>query len=326
MRALVTGGSGFVGANLTRRLLREGHDVSLLLRSEADPWRLADVRTAVRVCQGDVADGEAVQRAVVASKADWVFHLAAHGAYSNQTDSMAMVRTNVLGALQVIAAASRGGCQALVLAGSSAEYGLCETPPTEDQPVAPTCDYGATKAAATSLALLAAAQPSAVPIVVLRLYSIYGPWEDPQRLLPTLLSRAAHGGWPPLASRDTTRDFLFVNDASQAMLTAARAATRHRGALFNVGSGVGTTLEELTTVVADMFGLSPPARFGEHPGRAWDSRMSWISNPGRIHATLGWKATTPLRSGLAAFASWLGEHGALYGNASTPVAPKRAAC
>jgi len=317
MRTFLTGATGFVGANLARRLLADGHEVTVLVRPEARLWRVRAIEDSVRVCRGDISDLAAVQSAVTTARPDWVFHLAAHGAYSFETDYVEMARTNVLGAVNLMAATRLADCAALVLAGSSAEYGLCARPPAEDHPLAPTNHYAATKAAATSIARVTAEDPSSPPIVTVRLYSVYGPWEDPSRLMPTLLMRAQDGDWPALARRDTVRDFVHVDDVCEALISAARGAGLHRGAVYNAGSGVGTTLEQLAGVVRDVLGVQAEPRFGSHLGRAWDSRMSWVSDPTKIQAELGWSATTPLPAGVRAFATWLEEHGEHY-------APRRA--
>jgi len=323
VNVLLTGGTGFVGANLARRLLADHHDVTLLTRPQAHRWRLQGIEDSLHLCAGDVADADAVQRAMALARPQWVFHLAAHGAYSFQTDYMAMVSTNVLGTANLIAAASRAHCEALVLTGSSAEYGICDRPPDEAHPPVPTNHYAATKAAATWLAQLSGEDRSSCPVVSLRLYSVYGPWEDPRRLMPTLLSHALDGDWPPLAGRDTLRDFVFCDDVCDAIIATAQQAPLNRGAVYNVGSGVGTTLEQLVRIVAEVLDVRAEPQFGSHPGRSWDARMSWVSNPRRIEAALGWSPATPLATGVSRFAAWLASDAERIGAGGAVASPNR---
>lgn len=292
-----------------------------MLRPQARTWRVDDIREQLHIHEGAVGHGGDVRELVRQTQPDWVFHLAAHGAYSFETDYVAMARTNVLGAAELIAATSEMGCHALVMAGSSAEYGYRESAPSEDEPPAPNNHYAATKAAATWLAQISGSATDSCPAVVCRLYSVYGPWEDPRRLMPALISHALDGHWPPLASRPTTRDFVYTDDAVEALVLAARSAGHHRGAVFNVGSGEGTTLEALVGVVRAELGVSEEPPFGEHPGRAWDSRMWWISDPRRIQRELGWTARTGLASGVQQFAAWLREHRHLYAVRERGTAP-----
>jgi len=100
-RVLVTGASGFVGANLGRRLVAEGHDVHLVLRSQHSTWRLAGNQD-VAVHQADLRDAASVGRALHDIKPDWIFHLAAHGAYSSQTNLREMVESNLAGTINLV--------------------------------------------------------------------------------------------------------------------------------------------------------------------------------------------------------------------------------
>src|SRR5437870_5357142 len=123
-RVLLTGATGFVGANLARRLLRDGQDVHLLVRPEYDGWRLEAIRDDVRLVVVELADADAVERAVAASRPDWIFHLAAHGAYPGQTDLRQMVQTNIVGTINLVEAGLHTGCEVFVNTGSSSEYGF----------------------------------------------------------------------------------------------------------------------------------------------------------------------------------------------------------
>src|SRR5919112_1924691 len=96
-RVIMTGATGFVGANLARRLLQEGHDTHVLVRRGYAPWRIAAIRNDVRLYEVDLGDREALDRTVAGIRPDWIFHLAAHGAYASQTDLSQIVTTNILG-------------------------------------------------------------------------------------------------------------------------------------------------------------------------------------------------------------------------------------
>ena len=120
-RVLVTGGTGFVGANLVRRLLADGHAVHCLVRPEHAGWRLADVKRDVELHRASLDDRRAVERAVRKAKPDWIFHLAAHGAYSWETDVDRIFATNVTGTVNLLRAGLATGFEAFVNAGSSSE-------------------------------------------------------------------------------------------------------------------------------------------------------------------------------------------------------------
>src|SRR5438093_4515749 len=194
MRALVTGAAGFVGANLTRRLLADGHEVHLVMRPRSRRWRIEELLGDVAVHEVDLEDVEGLVGAVRDARAEWIFHLGARGAYSWQTDVSEILRANVLGTANLLDAATRGGFAAFVHAGTSSEYGFKDHAPSEDELVEPASAYAVAKASATMLCRLFAQRGHR--IVVLRLYSLFGPWEEPGRLLPNLILRGLAGELP----------------------------------------------------------------------------------------------------------------------------------
>ena len=174
-RVLVTGAAGFVGANLARRLLADGHTVHVLLRPGSDPWRLEDIRQHLEAHEADLADEETIVSHCARLQPEWIFHLAAYGAYASQVDARRMVRTNVLGTSNLVNAALRVGFEAFVNTGSSSEYGLKDHGPSETEAIEPNSYYAVTKASAT-MQCQSIARRRRAPIRTLRLYSVYGPY------------------------------------------------------------------------------------------------------------------------------------------------------
>jgi dolichol-phosphate mannosyltransferase len=313
MKALVTGAAGFVGANLVRHLNAAGYETVAMIRPGGDPWRLEGLGPDVARLEVDLADAEAVTRAVLAEQPGIIFHLAAYGAYSWQTDLARMLQINLAATAALLQGAARvGAC--VINAGSSSEYGYQDHPPAESERVRPNSHYAVTKVGATHLCQLAAANDE-VRVATLRLYSIYGPWEDPGRLMPTLVGRCREGGWPPLVGPATARDFVWIEDACDAFVRAATCrALPEPGAVFNIASGDQTTLAELVSVAARVFEVSAEPDWGTMAARAWDT-STWVGDPRAAAEHLGWRASTPLADGLARFGDWLAgsEHGARYG-------------
>jgi nucleoside-diphosphate-sugar epimerase len=192
--------------------------------------------------------------------------------------------------------------EALVAAGSSSEYGYKDHAPSEDEVLEPNSDYAAAKAHATHLFRLAAGRDG-LPAVVLRLYSVYGPWEEPARFVPTLLEHAARGALPPLVGPDTARDFVHVDDVCEAFVRAAASAPRAAGSVFNVGSGVQTTVREAVEAARRLFGLSAEPAWGTMPRRPWDTAC-WVADVRRIREALGWESAIPFEEGLRRTAGW----------------------
>ena len=302
-RVLVTGATGFVGANLARRLVLEGHDVHIVVRSGRNLWRLAGTEGDLTVHDGSLADRDAVQRIIAEARPEWVFHLAAHGAYSWERDIEAMVATNVVATFAFVQACFDVGIDCFVNTGSSSEYGLKTHPPEESEGIAPNSPYAVTKAAAT-LFCGYLARERGIPAPTLRLYSAYGPWEEPKRLIPTLLAAADAGQLPPLVDPTIARDFVYVDDVVDAYLLAASRPHTDPGAIYNVGTGVQTTIEQLVTIVRDMLPIVAEPQWGSMPNRAWDT-TAWVADPRHIERELGWQPRVDVRSGLGETLAWL---------------------
>jgi UDP-glucose 4-epimerase len=279
--------------------------VTLLAGPGSDPWRLDGLRDAAHVVEVDLRDADAVAGLVGAARPELVFHLAAHGAYSWQRSLPRMIETNVAGIAHVVEAALDAGARAIVNAGSSSEYGLKDHAPPEDELPEPNSAYAVTKASATLYCGWIARTREAA-ITTLRLYSAYGPWEEPRRLMPALVAHGLDGRLPPLADPAIARDFVYVEDVVDAFLLAAERATPGAGAVYNVGSGAQTSLRELAEVARRVYGIAEEPAWDAFPARDWDTDV-WVADARRIAAEIGWQARTPLEDGLAAFARWMAE-------------------
>jgi dolichol-phosphate mannosyltransferase len=267
-----------------------------------DTGRLDDL-TDLRRVQGDIADRGDMERAFTAARPEWIFHLAAHGAYSFQTDTVAMAHSNVVGTATLLAAAERHGCAVMINTGTSSEYGDRNHAPREDEAPCPNSDYASTKAAATWLCQ--GARTRGVPVTTLRLYSAYGPFEEERRLIPTLVRAALAGTLPPLASPNVVRDFVYVEDVVDAYIAAAQSP--NLSTIYNVASGVQTSLAALVARTVETFSIASKPEWGGYPDRAWDTRV-WVGDPALIKSELGWAATTTLVDGLTRTAEWLAAH------------------
>lgn len=304
-RVLVTGGTGFVGANLVRRLLADGHAVHLLVRRGHRPWRLAGIADDVRLHRAPLEDRAAVERAVGRVKPEWIFHLAAHGAYSWETDLDRIVATNVAGTVNLVRAGLRTGFEAFVNAGSSSEYGFKPRAPSEREWVEPNSHYAVTKVAATHFCRLTAAREGA-KIATLRLYSVYGPWEDPGRLMPTMIVQGLAGTLPPLVDPRVARDYVYVDDVSEAFVRAAVKPHPEPGAVFNVGTGRQTTIRQVVQIARRTLDVAERPRWGTMPNRQWDTSV-WVSDSRAIRKALGWKPRYDVERGFRQMVAWMRE-------------------
>jgi UDP-glucose 4-epimerase len=302
-RVLLSGGTGFVGANLARRLLEDGHEVHLLVRPGHTRWRIDGIRADVRLHEVAIADAKAVADAVAESRPEWVFHLATHGAYSWETDLPRMIETTVFGTMHLLEACLRAGFEAFINTGSSSEYGFKDHPPAETEALDPNSHYAVNKAWATMFCRYAGVSRNA-PITTLRLYSVYGPFEEPRRLVPTLIAKGLRGELPPLVNPEVARDYVYVDDVMDAYVLAATRAAERPGAVYNVGTGLQTTLREVVEVARRVLGIAAAPDWGSMLERLWDTSV-WVADVRAIEGALGWRARHGLPEGFARMVEWL---------------------
>jgi nucleoside-diphosphate-sugar epimerase len=306
---LVTGASGFIGACVVRELIARGNEVHVLLRANSQSWRLDDVRSQITTHKADLVDAESTRAVVHEVQPRAVLHLAAHGAYESQSDARAILRTNILGAYNLLEASAEAGVRAFVSTGSSSEYGFKSDPMNESDRLDPNSFYAIAKAAQSHLCSLMASK-SDMSVVTFRLFSIYGPWEEPSRLVPTIIARALQGLPLEMVAPETARDFVYVDDVVEALLDLPKLEAMH-GEVINLGSGRQTTLREFVETVKELLGSTSPVCWGAMRGRHWDSSR-WIADADKARRLIGWKPRYTLRSGLAKMAGWMKQRGAPY--------------
>lgn len=300
---LVTGGTGFIGANLVRTLVEMRARVRVLLRPTSSPWRLAGCLEGITRHTGDVRDLPALSRIVHEARPDFIFHLAtARG--TREGDRARYAETVILGATYLIEALRRRPQCKLVVAGTSLEYAPCEGPIAEDHPLVPATLHGAVKAAAGML-YQQAARAEGLAIAQLRLFHVYGPWESGHRFLPTAL-RAAMAGEPvPLAATDSRRDWVYVDDVVEAHLRAAELAAA--GEVFNVGTGTEHTNEDVVAALERAIGRPVRRATAAIAPRPTDSAHRYADIT-RARLRLGWAPRNDLAAGIGRTLEWLRSH------------------
>lgn len=259
----------------------------LLVRPEYTAWRIGDILDNVHLYEADLTDRESLFHTVDNIRPDWIFHLGVYGAYSWQTDVWQIVQTNIVGTVNLVGACLRTGFEAFVNTGSSSEYGLKDYAPSEDECLEPNSYYAVTKASATWFCRYTA-QSQNVQLVTLRLYSVYGPYEHPKRLIPTLIVQGLQGKLPPLVNPDVARDYVYIDDATEAYLLAAAQRDQELGAIYNVGTGVQTSLREVVDIARRVMRVDTKPAWGSMPDRRWDTTV-WVADSQRIQSQLGWQ-------------------------------------
>jgi UDP-glucose 4-epimerase len=297
---LVTGASGFLGANLVRRLVFAGREVHALLRG-AFPARLAGLQGRLVTHHADLRDRDAVARAVASCQPHVIYHLAAYGTYPGQRDRVETLASNLLGTANLLDALEGRDFQALVHAGSSSEYGRVDRPMREDDPPRPLTDYGVAKAAATLLCQAEARRGK--PVVTVRVFSAYGPHEGADRLASSVMAACRKGESPRVTHGGQPRDWVYVDDVLDLFETAA-AAPRVEGAVLHAGTGRRQTVRDLVEAVVRHCpaGRREPV-YGSLPPRP-DEPTSWVADVAHTTERTGWKPRVDLDEGVCRMWEW----------------------
>lgn len=314
MRAVVTGGAGFIGSTLVDALIARGDDVLIiddLSRGSVDNVRDALDRGAELV-EADVRDRTTVHSVLARFRPDAVHHLAAQiDVRRSMTDPQHDASVNVLGTLSVLEAAADASVGAVVVCSTGgAIYGDDAPLPTpETRHPAPESPYGLGKLAAENYTRFYA-RARGLPALVLRFANVYGPRQHPSggAGVVSLFCDAALRGDTPVIFGDgeQTRDFLFVGDVARAALAASDAlgAGRLAGRVYNVGTGSQVSIGELAAAVGRVAGTEPGRFLPRHePARPGEIRHSCL-DPALGRTELGLPGPTPLDEGLARTWAW----------------------
>ena len=299
---VIFGAGGFIGANLFRSIVRYRADVYAVTSKPFIPWRLDDI-DPTHVLHCDITKKDHVEGLFKEHTFRTIFDYAAYGAYSKQSDVELIYRTNFLGLLNLLEVASQYSIKACIHAGTSSEYGLnCEAP-LEDAALEPNSHYAVSKVGAAHMIKYYGVLKE-MPILNLRFYSVYGPYEEPDRLVPQLIEKGLRGTFPPLVQPDISRDFIFVDDANYAALRAANCDfTKLRGESFNIAGDKKITIREITTVIRKIFKIVDEPQWGNMPNRKWDL-IDWYGDSTKAKKLLGWKNETTLKDGLVKTKEW----------------------
>lgn len=306
---LITGAAGFVGANLCRRLAQAGEEVHALVKPTTSLWRLEAIRDRLHIHTADVCDGEQINRLVEIIQPTIVYHLATHGAYHYQTAIQKILLVNVLGLWNLLNACNRVGYELFVNTGSSSEYGRKPIAMRETDLLSPNSFYAVAKSA-QSLLCQYSAQASDHAIVTLRLFSVYGPYEESTRLIPQLMMAALNHACLDMVAPETARDFVYVDDVVDVYLGIEKLRPL-RGEILNVGTGVQTSLAQVVSALEESSGIKLDVRWNSMPPRLWDTDV-WVADVSKLRRLTGYCPQTSLREGLTRCLLWFRQHQPLY--------------
>ena len=308
---LVTGGAGFIGSHLVRRLLREGQAVRVLDNfATGRRQNLDEVAADIELLEGDLRRPEDVRRAVAGAAC--VLHLGALGSVARSVeDPWTSHDANVNGTLHLLLAARDAGVQRFVFSSSSSVYGDTPTlPKREDMTPHPLSPYAFTKLAGEHYCRLFH-RLYGLPTFALRYFNVFGPRQNPRSqyaaVIPLFVDAYRHGK-PPRINGDglQTRDFTYVEDVVAANLACLRAPPEAAGEVYNVAWGHRVSVLDLAKRIGALLGSDIAPEHG--PSRAGDVRDSQ-ADATRARTRLGWEPSVPFDEGLRRTVAWFVEQG-----------------
>ncbi len=301
MRALVTGGAGFIGSHLVDALLARGDDVIVVddLSSGHEANLTGALDAGAELVRGDVRDGSALTALLSIARPDTIFHLAAQvDVRISLSDPAFDARTNVEGTINVLEAARAVGAQRVVFSSTGgAIYGETDVLPTPEtvEPL-PMAAYGQSKFCAERYLGLYE-RLYGLSTMALRFGNVYGPRQDPHGeagVIAIFCGRLLAGERPRIYGDGTqTRDYIYVVDLVEALVAAG---TSREVGVVNVGTEAETSVLEILDVLRDLHGPgAPEAEFAA--ARTGEIDRSCLA-AGRAREVLGWQASTPIAEGL----------------------------
>ena len=299
MRIFLTGASGFVGAATLRLALDAGHVVGAPIRPGSEGRRLAPLKDKYQRIELDLRDSAGLMAAMSAFKPDVVIHSAWWGVANAARFDSGQVKDNINVAFSLMEAASKAEAKAFVGIGSQGEYGPHSTMREDDLPH-PTTLYGAAKVAVLFLTRQLAMQ-AGMRHSWLRLFSTYGPDDNPGWLIPMLIKEMLEGRRPRTTLGTQSWDWLHVDDVARAILAVAESPSAE--GTFNLGSGHAVTVRSVIERIRDLAAPGMELVFGEVPFRP-DQIMHMQADVSRLLANVGWAPGISLEEGLEETVAW----------------------
>lgn len=306
MKALVTGGGGFIGSNLCRALLRRGHQVLVLDNfSTGKRENLADIKGEIEIIEGTICSGEDVAKALEGVQV--VFHQAALPSVQRSIkDPLRSNEVNVHGTLNLLWSSLKRGVQRFIYASSSSVYGDTPTlPKHEEMPVFPVSPYGVSKLAAEQYCL-AFYRSFRLPAVCLRYFNVFGPYQDPENeyaaVIPKFVSLMSRGEAATIfGDGEQSRDFTYIDNVVEGNLRALEAPEA-AGHVFNVCTGAPHTVNEVASQLREIIGCKAgPVHL---PPRTGEIRHSHGANE-KARKILEFSPSVGFREGLEKTVNWL---------------------
>lgn len=308
-KCLVTGGAGFIGSHISRRLANNGHQVLVVDNlSEGRLENLADIKNKIKFYKKDILDLDFLKKAF--KKVDYVFHEAALRSVERSVQKpLETNKVNIEGTLNVLIASKNNKVKRVIFASSSSLYGEQKTQPFKEtmcpQPISP---YALSKLTG-EFYLRQFYQLFGLQTISLRYFNVYGPYQDPKNeyanVIPIFIVKMLKNEAPCIHwDGKQSRDFNYIDDVVEANIKAMKVKKTH-GEALNVCNGKNFSINQMFDLINKILGKNIKPSYG--PKRAGDVRLT-LGDPSKIKKVLGFKAQVNFAQGLEKTVNWFKNH------------------
>lgn len=309
-KVLLTGATGFVGANLVRRLLKENYEVHIITRESSNLWRINDLIGKINIHKTDLIEYEKLESILKSVKPENIIHLAIYGGRPNQEDEKDILDSNLIGTMNLINAADKIDYKCFINTGSSSEYGKKSSPMQETDLCTPINMYGVTKTAATMYCNYKATTENR-NIGTLRLFSPFGDYEDKGRLIPDLILGSLIDRRVKLANPDAVRDYIYIEDVCDIYIKILQNPEKIKAEIFNLGYGKQHSVKFMAEIVKKLISEDVKLNYNEINGRKADTDI-WVADIEKIKKIFDWEPKYDMEKGLKKSIEWFQNNLNLY--------------
>lgn len=282
-KVLVTGATGFIGSNLIRKLLAYNFEVHIITRKTSNFWRIKDILESITCHNTNLTDKNALQKLLNKLNPAGIYHLANVGLYGGtESNVLEYLNVNLLSTINLIESSTNIDYEWFVNTGSSSEYGSKIKPMGEDDICEPESVYGITKLASTLYAK-SYAKKFSKPILTLRLFTPYGPFDNSLRLISYTINSILKNEEISLDSPQTVRDYIYIDDVIDAYISCIKKAKHLKGEIINIGSSQQTRTDKVVNLISNEIRRLKP------PGAKLKNELAWREKNNRYESTV-WKA------------------------------------
>ncbi len=310
---LITGGTGFVGSNLVRKLSSSKNEIHLLIRNSSDTWRIEDIKNKLNIHEVDLLNKKKLETTIKKIQPKIGFHLAAYGIRQFENDIYKTLETNLIGTFHLFSILSNQHVKRVVNVGSVFEYGEKSSNSgfLETDCLQPLTFYGITKTAQTNIANHFFKFRS-LPVTTLRLFTPYGMFEEKGRLVTDIMLAIIKNKTLKISSPKSVRDFVFIDDVVEALIKASKTPNIN-GKVFNIGLGEPNSVENIVKISQNFPNYKIKTMITNNQKQDYDlfgaKRYANITKAKKI---LNWKPKYSIEEGLKKTYHWYQKNISLY--------------